>query len=182
VTKLSGPARDGSSTRVFAPLTLEIVNDHTSQKGDGTRLTELSACTREFLAISRSMETSIDSLAGRRWSEAGEVEVVMSRTAGPARGLMSLHYVQSSSFILCFSSHSVLSSSLHSHPFLLPIPTEVFLPLPTLPISLSQHGIPFLVFPRICPIAMFHTISLPSRHYVPLMSDITHLLHWHCHV
>jgi hypothetical protein len=79
VTKLSGPARDGSSTRVFAPLTLDIVNDHTSQKGDGMRLTELSACTREFLAISRSMETSMDSLAGRRWSEVGEVEVVMSR-------------------------------------------------------------------------------------------------------
>ena len=98
MTKLSGPARDGSSTRVFAPLTLEVVNDHTSQKGDGTRLTELSACTREFLAISRSMETSIDSLAGRRWSEVGEVEVVMSRTAGPARGLMSLHYYVQSSY------------------------------------------------------------------------------------
>ncbi len=178
MTKLSGPARDGSSTRVFAPLTLDIVNDHTSQKGDGTRLTELSACTREFLAISRSMETSIDSLAGRRWSEVGEVEVVMSsqgRWSGPRIALCTV-------VISCFSSRSVLSSSLHSHLFLLPIPTEAFLPLPTLPISLSQHGIPFLVFPRICPIAMFHTISLPSRHYVPLMSDITHLLHWHCHV
>lgn len=180
MTKLSGPARDGSSTRVFAPLTLDIVNDHTSQKGDGMRLTELSACTREFLAISRSMETSIDSLAGRRWSEVGEVEVVMSRwpLVRPADCIMYSH----SHIISCFSSHSVLSSSLHSHLFLLPIPTEAFLPLPTLPISLSQHGIPFLVFPRICPIAMFHTISLPSRHYVPLTSDITHLLHRHCHV
>lgn len=44
-------------------------------------LTELSACTREFLAISRSTETSTVSLVGRRWSELGEVEVVMSRSA-----------------------------------------------------------------------------------------------------
>jgi hypothetical protein len=31
VTKLSGPARDGSSTRVFAPLTYQIYNGHASQ-------------------------------------------------------------------------------------------------------------------------------------------------------
>src|SRR6267154_3573710 len=31
VTKLSGPARDGSSTRVFAPLTYQIDNGHASQ-------------------------------------------------------------------------------------------------------------------------------------------------------
>ena len=48
---------------------------------DGTRLTELSACTREFLAISRSMETSTVS---RRWSELGGVEVVISgHLSGP---------------------------------------------------------------------------------------------------
>lgn len=81
MTKLSGPARDGSSTRVFAPLTLEIVSDKTTQRGNGKRLTELRACTREFLAISRSMETSTDSLAGRHWSELGKVdaEVVISK-------------------------------------------------------------------------------------------------------
>jgi hypothetical protein len=32
VTKLSGPARDGSSTSVFAPLTYEIDNGHTSER------------------------------------------------------------------------------------------------------------------------------------------------------
>ena len=32
VTKLSGPARDGSSTRVFAPLTYQIDNGHASQR------------------------------------------------------------------------------------------------------------------------------------------------------
>ena len=102
MTKLSGPARDGSSTRVFAPLTLDIVNDHTSQKGDGMRLTELSACTREFLAISRSMETSIDSLAGRRWSEVGEVEVVMSggRWSGPRIALCTVTVINHIVFLL----------------------------------------------------------------------------------
>lgn len=50
------------------------------ENGTGQGLTELSACTREFLAISRSTETSRASLAGRRWSELDEVEVDMSRS------------------------------------------------------------------------------------------------------
>ena len=148
VTKLSGPARDGSSTRVFAPLTFEIVNDKPTQKGDGKRLTELRACTREFLAISLSMETSMVSLAGRRWSELGKVEaeVVISEDQCPARGTFSQSYNVLLSLctgtvhiliniISCFSSHSVLFSSSRSHLFLLVIPTGAFLPLPTLPVS-----------------------------------------------
>jgi hypothetical protein len=50
-------------------------------KRDRKGLTELRACTREFLAISLSMETSTVSLAGWCWSELGrvEAEVVISR-------------------------------------------------------------------------------------------------------
>jgi hypothetical protein len=80
VTKLSGPARDGSNTSVFAPLTYEIDDGHMVLR-DGKQLTELSACTREFLAISRSKETSTVS---RRWSELGAVEVViLGHLSGP---------------------------------------------------------------------------------------------------
>ena len=80
VTKLSGPARDGSNTSVFAPLTYEIDDGHMVLR-DEKQLTELSACTREFLAISRSKDTSTVS---RRWSELRAVEVVIfGHLSGP---------------------------------------------------------------------------------------------------
>ena len=91
MTKLSGPARDGSNTSVFAPLTYEIDDGHTVWR-DGKRLTELSACTREFLAISRSKETSTVS---RRWSELGAVEVViLGHLSGPEYAYDKLGYLQ----------------------------------------------------------------------------------------
>jgi hypothetical protein len=103
---------------------------------DRKQLTEFSACTREFLAISRSMETSTVSLAGRRWSELG-VEVVISGIVRPvARYLWTDGFIYDTLFIWCSSSHSVLSSSLHSHSFLLLVQTGAFLALPTSPVSL----------------------------------------------
>ena len=111
---------------------------------EGKGLTELSACTREFLAISRSTETSTASLASRRWSELDEVEVDMSRSVVRPVARCGVLYVQFHIMlctvhvliISCFSSHSSLSSSLRSHLFLLCILTGAFLPLPTLLVSL----------------------------------------------
>ena len=143
MTKLSGPARDGSSTRVFAPLTLEIVNDHTSRKryGEGAHRIECM-----YKGISRYITEygDIDSFFSRpalvriRRSGSGHVQV-----RGPARSTLRCFVVMFHMLctvhvliISCFSSHSSLSSSLRSHLFLLCILTGAFLPLPTLLVSL----------------------------------------------
>lgn len=135
VTKLSGPARDGSSTRVFALLTCQIDNGHASQRmiengsQNSVHVRESSSLSHE---VWRHQPFLLRTDVGQNWEWKWSSGIV--RPA--ARYLCTDGFIYHRFFIWCFSSHSALSSSLYSHSFLLLVRTGAFLALPTPPGSL----------------------------------------------
>lgn len=157
VTKLSGPARDGSSTRVFAPLTYQIDKGHASQRrteNGSQNLAHVRESSSLFHEVWRRQLFLSQADVGQNW----EWKWSSRDLSGPRHITYKWVYLHTLP-IWCSSSHSVLSSSLHSHPFLLLAQTEAFLVPPTPPVSLWLPGTLVLVFPRIWSIAVSHTVK-----------------------
>jgi hypothetical protein len=59
VTKLSGPAKEGSSTRVFAPFTLHTVSSHTLEVAEKSSQNLMHAQERSLLLLGESRHQQI---------------------------------------------------------------------------------------------------------------------------
>jgi hypothetical protein len=180
VTKLSGPARDGSSTSVFAPLIYQIDNGHASQRrteNGSQNLGHVRESSSLFHEVWRRQLFLSQADVGQNW----EWKWSSRDMSGPRHVTYRWVYLRHAPYMV----------------FLLALCPFFFFAFASFPsispdgsLPCSSHSSSIFVaawYPNSCISSNLVHCSVPycqirDWQHIPSISSSTHLLHWHRHI